>query len=85
MLALKARLDGVLQGGRREGLGATDALTAVVREQAALRECLGVVEQVSGATSAAPGEIIVLIILVVCAIVAFLGKFRLAIRNAAKA
>lgn len=47
VLALKARLDGIVQRVGHEGdLTAREALTRVTREHAALRECLGGVEQV---------------------------------------
>lgn len=55
VLALKARLDGVLEGVGRKGLSATEAVALVTREHAALRGCLGIVEQVGkAAVKAAP-------------------------------
>lgn len=55
VLALKARLDGVLEGLGRKGLSATEAVAMVTREHAALRGCLGIVEQVGkAAVKAAP-------------------------------
>lgn len=58
VLTLKARLDGLLQGAcdgpDGDRISATEALTKVTREHAALRDCLGDVERVRKTAMAHP-------------------------------
>lgn len=46
VLELKSRLDGLLRLGNSRTTTATEAITVVTREHAALRDCLGDVERV---------------------------------------
>ena len=46
VLELRSRLDGLLRHDDDTHINATEAITAVTREHAALRDCLGGIERV---------------------------------------